>query len=128
MYQVFIIEDHPTMREALRALIEHEEDMHICGFAPTGADAYKQLAALATPPDLVLIDLSLPDVSGVQLLKQLHTQDPGMKLIVVSGHEASQYRATVLHEGALEYLDKRDAYTLLVATMRRMLEDKPIPQ
>ena len=69
MYRIYIVEDHETIRNAYHRLIDRQADMSVCGMAASGAEALAQIPGLA--PDLVLVDLSLPDMDGFALIEQL---------------------------------------------------------
>src|SRR5215471_14742762 len=82
--RILIVDDHPMMREGLAQLIEHEADLCVCAQADNAAQA---LAAIATqPPDLAVVDISLPDKSGLELIKDLQSMHPQLPLLVISMH------------------------------------------
>jgi len=119
MYRIYVVEDHPTIRATLCETIEHEPDMTVCGTAASVAQATIEAAELA--PDLLLVDLSLPDGTGYALIAHLRARQVHAPAIVLSGHPASQYRAQAERAGAAEYVDKLDASLTLVPTIRRVL-------
>jgi len=113
-YQIFIVEDHPVIRELYTHLLKRATDLVICGAATNGAQA---LAAISTvKPDLVLLDLGLPDMSGLEVLRELHRTYPTLAVLVVSGQGEALYAVPALQAGAQGYLDKLGlAETLLTA-------------
>jgi two-component system response regulator DevR len=118
LIDVFIIEDHQVMRETFQDLIEAEADMRVCGAAGSGHEALGALSALL--PQVVILDLSLPDMDGFVLMKELFELQPEINILIVSGHQASHYREMALQAGALTYLDKIDSH-LLMPTIRKVL-------
>lgn len=120
MYRIYIVEDHPLMRETYRILVDSAADMEVCGIAPTATDALREIPELN--PDLILVDLSLPDINGYELLKQIHALMPGLLALIVSGHPASQYESFAKSGGAVGYVDKLEAHTTLIPTIRQVLE------
>ncbi|GAB5521004.1 MAG: hypothetical protein RhofKO_32550 [Rhodothermales bacterium] len=124
MTTVFIVEDHPSMQEAYALLFEQAHDLDLCGIAATAAEARIQIPALH--PAVVLVDLSLPDVSGMALVQELNRQLPDIHYVVVSGNDAASYRTLALQAGASGYLDKWDASTHLIPFLRRLVSDLPI--
>ncbi len=104
MTQIFIVDDHPIMRESLRALLEREADLAVCGEAAT---AHATLDALQeTLPDLVLIDVSLPGMSGIELARVLREQYPGLFLAMLSGHKEKSHVDQALDAGVQGYILK----------------------
>ena len=83
------MDDHPMMRQGLAQLINHERDLTACGEADTAAQALKHISA--DNPDLVLADISLPDRSGLELIKDVQALHPGLPVLVVSMHDESLY-------------------------------------
>lgn len=105
-YSIFLIEDHPLMRRALRRLLEHEPDFWVVAEAASAESALEQLPGLS--PDLVMTDLSLPGASGVELIQTLKRQRPELRCLVVTGHTEGFYRTSVLAAGAAGYVTKDD--------------------
>lgn len=104
MTRIFIVEDHPIVRRVVRAILEAEADFAICGEAESGEDALGQLASAA--PDVMLIDLSLPGMSGLDLLRESLERRPGLECVVVSGHRDRTYVARAMRLGAHGYVLK----------------------
>ena len=96
MIRVFIVEDHPVMRQSLRTLLGREDDLHVCGEAPTGEEALQQIAS--EQPDLVLVDVSLPGMNGIQLVRALQQQLPGVAVAMLSGHGGAAHVDQALRE------------------------------
>jgi DNA-binding NarL/FixJ family response regulator len=102
---VVICEDHASLREGLRMLLEVEGDIHVIGEAATGSDAVVQV--LEKRPDVAVMDVSLMGMDGIEATRQLHAQAPGLPVLVLSAsHELSTVKAAV-DAGAVGYLSKR---------------------
>ena len=87
--QILIVDDHPLVRQGLIGLLSAERDFEVCGEASGAAEA-RQLAAF-TKPDVAIIDLSLPDGNGIELIKELHAQSAHTKLLVLTMHDESLF-------------------------------------
>lgn len=110
MIRVFIVEDHPIMRQSLRTLLDREEDLLVCGEAPTAEDALQGIES--EQPDLVLIDVSLPGMNGIQLVRALQEQIPTVALAMLSGHGGAAHVDQALRAGARGYILKGRAAEL----------------
>ena len=119
MHRIFVVEDHPTIRATLCELIEIASDLTICGSAGTAAAALAEAPSCA--PDLVLVDLALPDLNGNVLTQRLQEQLPHVPVVILSGHPAASYRPMAQRYGAVDYVDKLDAHLTLVPTIRDVL-------
>lgn len=118
--RVFIVDDHPLVRDGLSTLINQENDLEICG---TAEDAPSALAAMAASrPHIALVDISLKDNSGLELIKDLKVQQPSVAVIVVSMHDEMLYAERALRAGARGYVMKRETTRNVLAAIRRVLE------
>jgi DNA-binding NarL/FixJ family response regulator len=118
-YQIFIVEDHPSMRAAYRLVISTQPDLALCGEAASGEDALLAIPLLS--PDLILVDISLPGMSGLDLLKQLNKQKPDLPALIVSGHDKDLYANSTL-TNAKGYIQKHEGPEILLAAIRRILD------
>lgn len=117
--RVFIVDDHPIVRQGLAQMINQEEDLLVCGEAE---DARHALEAIATlHPDLVLIDLSLKGGSGLDLIKSIKACHAALPMLVVSMHDESLYVERVLRAGARGYIMKQEATETMLHAIRRVL-------
>ena len=116
--EIFIVEDHPAMRQSLIALVQNEVDFAICGEAGSAEEAINGLNG--KEPDLVLVDISLPGQDGIALIRKLRETHPDVPTLAVSGHESAIYGPPVMEAGASGYVMKRHIQQLLTA-MRRVL-------
>ncbi len=117
--RLLILDDHPMMREGLAQLINNENDLTVCGEAGTGLEAIDLVAK--QKPDLVLADISLPDKSGLEVIKELQAFHPDLEVLVISMHEESLYAQRVLRAGARGYIMKQEGGKKLMEAIRRVL-------
>jgi len=118
--RILLVDDHPMLRRGLAELISHEPDLGICGEADCAAEAIKRVDD--DHPDLVIVDISLPDLNGVELIKQIKTRHPNLKLLVCSMHDEKIYAERALRAGALGYISKEEAAGQVVTAIRRVLQ------
>jgi DNA-binding NarL/FixJ family response regulator len=117
--RILIVDDHPMMRQGLAQLINHEPDLTACGEADTAAQALKRISA--DNPDLVLADISLPDRSGLELIKDVQALHAELPVLVVSMHDESLYAERVLRSGGRGYIMKQEGGKRLMQAIRRVL-------
>ena len=118
--KVLIVDDHPIMRTGLAQLINVESDLEVCGDAE---DAHGALDAVQrTRPDIVIVDISLKDSSGIELIKDIRIRHPKLPVLVLSMHDESFYAERVLRAGAHGYVTKSQAPTRVVEGIRRVLD------
>ena len=120
--RIFIVEDHPIMRRGYRALINGEMDLEVCGEAETAAEALVKIRQ--APPDLVIADISLEGMNGIEFIKRLHSEHPETEVLVVSMHDESLYAERALHAGAAGYLMKNEAESRVIPSIRRVLSGR----
>jgi DNA-binding NarL/FixJ family response regulator len=120
--KVFIVDDHPLVREWLTNLINQQSDLAVCGEASTSAEAMQQIAALK--PEVAVVDISLKDSSGIELIKDLKKSCPSLVVLVLSMHEESLYAERALRAGAKGYIMKRETTKKVIEALRRVLEGK----
>lgn len=120
--RIFILEDHAVMRRGYRALINGEMDLEVCGEAETAAEAFSNIPR--TAPDLVIADISLEGMNGIEFIKRLHTEYPEIEVLVVSMHDESLYAERALHAGAAGYLMKNEAESRVIPAIRRVLNGR----
>jgi DNA-binding NarL/FixJ family response regulator len=120
--KVFIIDDHELVRQGLRTLISSEDDLEVCGEAANVCQA-KQLKQ-SIEPDLAVIDISLPDGSGLDLINNLHQWRPEMRIIVLSMYDDELFAERALNSGAMGYINKQDSANKLLEAIRQVLDNK----
>jgi DNA-binding NarL/FixJ family response regulator len=118
--QVFLVDDHPLVREWLTNLINQQKDLVVCGQAENAAQALAGIAA--TAPNLVIVDISLNAASGLELVKDLRIQHPAVAQLVLSMHEEELYAERAMRAGARGYVRKRETSKNILAAIRRILE------
>ncbi|MBU6402778.1 MAG: response regulator transcription factor [Verrucomicrobia bacterium] len=117
--RILVVDDHPIMRQGLAQLIELEPDLTVCGEAESASHA---LAALdLRRPDLVLLDISLPDKNGLELIKDIQAIRPGLAVLVISMHDESLYAERVLRAGGRGYIMKQEGGKKLMHAIRQVL-------
>ena len=119
---IFLVDDHPLVREWLTNLIHQQPDLMVCGEAETGPQARQAIAALK--PDVAIVDISLKDSSGIELIKDLKQCYPGVAVLVLSMHEESHYAERTLRAGARGYIMKREITKKVITAIRQVLEGK----
>jgi DNA-binding NarL/FixJ family response regulator len=117
--RILIVDDHPMMREGLAQLIEHEPDLCVSAQADNAAQAIAAIAAQA--PDLAVVDISLPDKNGLELIKDLQTMHPQLPLLVISMHDETLYAERVLRAGGRGYIMKQEGGKKLMEAIRQVL-------
>jgi DNA-binding NarL/FixJ family response regulator len=118
--RIFIVDDHPIVRQGLMQLINNESDLVVCG---QGEDAYQALKTIRQlKPDLTLLDISLKDTGGIELLKELRVQDPTLQVLILSMHDESLYAERALRAGARGYIMKQEAAQTLLLAVRKVLK------
>jgi DNA-binding NarL/FixJ family response regulator len=117
--KIFLVDDHPIVRQGLAQLLNSEADLTVCG---QGEDAYGSLRAIKTAlPDLVLLDVSLKDSDGLELLKELKVQHPELPVLILSMHDESLYTERALRAGARGYIMKHEPPAVLLSAIRKVL-------
>ena len=120
--RVFIVEDHPVLRETLVQIVSREKDLTVCGQASAARQAFKAVGRVK--PDLVLVDITLPGKSGLELVKELRAVDRKIKLLVVSMHDGALYADKALHAGGNGYLRKQGNPEELIRAIRDTLDGR----
>ena len=120
--RVFLVDDHPLVRDWLAGLVAAEADLQVCGQAEDAATA---LAAVPQArPDIVVLDLSLPRGSGLELLKDLRTQFPAVRLLVLSMHDEPKVAERAFRSGAHGYAVKNESSPHIVEAIRAVIAGK----
>jgi len=114
--RIFIAEDHETVREGLKLIINQQEDMEVCGEAGDGRAAVKM--ALELNPDIVLMDVTMPDLNGLKATKKLKELKPQIKILTVTRHSDDGYLQELLRAGASGYILKQSPSTELLRGIR----------
>jgi DNA-binding NarL/FixJ family response regulator len=118
--RIFVVDDHPLVREGLANLINAQHDLMVCGEAEDSTQAIARIVKARA--DVALVDISLKNESGLELVKDLRSQFPPLALIVLSMHDEALYAERALRAGARAYVMKREASKNVLASIRRVLE------
>ncbi len=102
--RILVVDDHPLVRDGLRACLDDEPDMHLCWEAASLAEAKTKLQHYT--PDLAMVDLSLGDGSGFELIEHIRAECPHVRILVISAHDENLCARKALQMGASGYLDK----------------------
>ena len=114
-----IVDDHALVREGLRAVLEGEEDMEVVGEAADGREALRACAELS--PDLVLMDVRMPEMDGLEATRQIKARMPGMAVMMVTMHENPDYLLEAVRAGAAGYVLKEASGERIAGAVRRTL-------
>jgi DNA-binding NarL/FixJ family response regulator len=117
--RILLVDDHPLVRERLAEIINREPDLTVCGEAE---DRHEAIAAIpARKPDLVIVDLTLKNSDGLELIKDVRSRWRKVRMLVVSMHDESLYAERVIRAGALGYITKQEATRKILLAIRRVL-------
>jgi DNA-binding NarL/FixJ family response regulator len=114
--RVVLVDDHPILRAGLRTLLEAELDIEVVGEAESGSDAVALVASLS--PDVVLMDLTQPNMSGVEATKRILANDGAVKIVALTAHDDQAFARTLLEAGAMGYALKRTVCDELLRAVR----------
>jgi len=117
--RVFIVDDHPLVREGLTNLINSQSDLIVCGEAKDSSEAIDGIAK--ERPDVAIIDISLTNESGLELIKNLVKQFPQVAVVVLSMHDETLYAERALRAGARGYVMKHETSKSVLASIRRVI-------
>lgn len=121
--RVLLVDDHPAVRQAIREIIDHSEDLMVCGEAAGCAEGVDAIATLV--PDALVLDVSLPDGNGIDLARDLRSAYPCLPIVMASLCRKETHEARALQAGADAYLDKSMDCARLVPTLRQLLKTRP---
>ena len=118
MINIVIADDHALVREGLKRIVSDIADMRVCGEAANGSEVMQRVRELSF--DVLMLDLSMPGRSGMELIKLVHTEKPLLRILVLSMHQELQYAVRAIKAGASGYLTKESAPDLLEHALRRV--------
>jgi two-component system response regulator NreC len=121
-YRIVIAEDHTILREGLRALLSSKPDFEVVGEAEDGRDAIR--CVVSEKPDVMLLDLSMPRMSGLEAIKEIKRQSPETKIVVLTVHKTEEYILATLEAGADGYVLKDATHSELVLAIMNTLQGK----
>jgi len=120
MIKTFIADDHAIVRRGLRQIVDETPEIMVAGEAGTGQEALNQV--LNNYYDVVLLDISMPDINGLDILKELKRQRPEIRVLILSIHPEEQFAIRALKAGAAGYLTKDSAPDELVGAIKKVAE------
>ncbi len=118
-FRILIVDDHEAMRRGVRSLLQSAQEWEICGEAVNGADAVVKARELN--PDLILMDLTMPEMNGLEAARQIRKFPSEVKIVVFSMHESEQIRQDCKAAGVNAFVSKSAAGIELVGVIRRLL-------
>lgn len=118
-HKIYILDDHPIVIEGLKKVIEPQEDMQVVGSSEDANAALQQMAKLK--PDIVVLDITLKDRSGVDVIKKIRTSLPSTQVLVYSMHDENVYAERCLRAGAMGYLMKSEGAARLLQGIRQII-------
>jgi DNA-binding NarL/FixJ family response regulator len=120
--RIFIVDDHPLLRKGLGELINKEPDMVVVGEADDAPTGIKGITTIR--PDLVIVDISLKSMNGLELIKNIKVLDPSIQVLVLSMHDETVYALRVLKAGAKAYVMKQEMVEKVMEAIRRIRAGK----
>jgi DNA-binding NarL/FixJ family response regulator len=122
-YRILVVDDHPVVRRGLRALLDSQPGIEVCGEASTGPEAIGHVQK--QKPDLVVLDLTLPEMNGLEVTRAVREDSPTTDVLVLTMHFSEEIAREVLRSGALGYVLKSDADTELLAAVDHARHHQP---
>ena len=120
--KILLVDDHPAIREALALRLAQESDLDVCASASCAAEALKDIEQHS--PHMMVLDLTLPDSQGLELIKEIHSRYPRVAILVFSMHDENLYGERALRSGAQGYLMKHESPEKVHSAIRRVLAGK----
>jgi DNA-binding NarL/FixJ family response regulator len=120
--KIFLVDDHPLVREWLTNLIHQQPDLAVCGESADAPHALQEISA--TRPEVAIVDISLKHGSGIELIKNLKVMQPGVAVIVLSMHDERLYAERALRAGARGYIMKSETAKKVILAVRQVLAGK----
>lgn len=117
--KVMIVDDHPIMRQGLQQCLDQESDLSVCAELESGKGL--DSAIEQSDPDLLIVDISLPDENGISLLKRMRSKFPKLRSLVLSMHDETLYAERALRAGANGYVMKQQSADVLIQAIRKVL-------
>jgi len=118
MIRVLLADDHSIVREGLRRIVEESDDMEVVAEAADGKEAIHQIRK--SRPDVAVIDISMPEIDGLEVLQQLQPEYPELPILILTMHEEQQYAVRAIEAGARGYITKKSAPEQLVKAIRKV--------
>jgi len=120
--RILIADDHDVMREGTRAVIERQPGWEVCGIAATGREAVE--LAFVTEPDVVVMDMSMPELNGLEATQQIKRRLPQTEILIFTAHQIEELIPEVFRTGVKSLIFKADAHTYLVEAIQSLSQHK----
>ena len=120
--KIFLVDDHPLVRESLTSLINQQDDMTVCGEAEDSPQALRDI--LRGEPDVAIVDISLKNGSGMELIRSLKARAARVAVIVLSMHDEKIYAERAIRAGARGYVMKRESTRRIITAIRQVLDGR----
>ena len=120
--RILIVDDHPIVRQGLSMLINRNDDLLVCGHAADISEAMEAVRVLK--PDMAIVDISLKDANGIELVKDIKAYDPELPVLILSMHDESLYAERALRAGAKGYIMKQEGTEKLISAIRAVLSGR----
>lgn len=117
--KVLLVDDHPITRQGMKALVNQQPNLEVCGEADNAPYAIELVGKLQ--PDLAIVDIALKTTNGIELTKNIKVQAPNLPVLIVSMHDEGLYAERALRAGAMGYLMKQEAGEKIIAAIQRLL-------
>lgn len=121
--RILIADDHDVMREGTRAVIERQPGWDVCGMAATGREAVAE--AIRLQPDIVIMDMSMPDLNGLDAAVQIKRRLPRTEILMFTAHETDDLIREVFEIGVKSFIFKAEAHTYLIDAIQSLSQHKP---
>lgn len=121
-YKIYLVDDHPVVRRGYAAIINGSTGMKVCGEASSGREALGEIPECE--PDLVVVDVAMEEMSGIELIKHLRAQQCDVPVLVISVHDEALYAERALEAGAMGYVKKAEADVVIVEAIRGILNGR----
>jgi DNA-binding NarL/FixJ family response regulator len=121
--RILIADDHDVMREGTRAVIQRQSGWEVCGVAATGREAVEQ--AFVLEPDIVVMDMSMPDLNGLDAARQIKRRLPRTEILIFTAHQTDELIREVFEAGVKSFIFKSEAHHFLVEAIKSLAQHKP---
>ncbi len=118
-YTIFIVDDHDIIREGIKTILRRQPDYEVIGEAKDGEEALEKIGALK--PDILLLDITMPKKTGLEIIEQVLKKSPSTKILIISVHKANAYVLKALQSGVKGYLSKENAADDLPQALRKIV-------
>ncbi len=118
--RILIVDDHPVFRRGMIALLAEQKDFNICGEAENAAQALSVMRDVK--PEVALVDISMPGMNGIELIKMMLSEEPKLSIVILSMHDESLYALRALRAGAKGYVMKAEAIDHVVKAIRKVID------